>query len=285
MASFTEILGNLSFDRANDLSAAGKHGVTPGSGGTAAAPARSQYAPPATTEPEQGLRLLSEAWMEDPAVDSAPGSPGEHARSAEHTDLRSLLWTQLVSRLQAGDPEAMAELYAMFSNGVRFHVCRQLGPEELEDRLHDAFLIVLDSIRAGELRDPRRLMGFIRTVVKRMIATTIDKKVAARRDRVDEEKKQNVCDTRETPESALLFQQQTGIVREVLREMPERDRQILTRFYVDEETPQRICEDMQLTMTQFRLLKSRAKNRFGELGRKKVQKAGLLQVFMRFSGG
>jgi RNA polymerase sigma-70 factor, ECF subfamily len=294
MASYAQILGHLSIDRANDLTMkppppsrdpedlSGKRTggeqpeVTPGTGGTGAARARVE-----AIGPEDGLRVLAEVWREDPASNSEPGA-GE---GGEYHDLRSYIWTQLVARLQNGDPKAMEELYAMFSNGVRYYLCRQLGPEELEDRLHDAFLIVVDSIRAGELRDPRRLMGFIRTVVKRMVAATIDKQITARRERIDEDKTSNVSDKRVTPEGALLFQQQTNIVRDVLREMSERDRQILTRFYVDEQTPGQICQEMGLTMTQFRLLKSRAKNRFGELGKKKVQKSGLAQVFMRFSGG
>jgi RNA polymerase sigma-70 factor, ECF subfamily len=302
MASYAEILGHLSADRANDLTmttpfpprdpedanAGGginqKPEVTPLAGGLGAAMAMSKepLAGGATFEalgPEDGLRALSESWGDD-----GDGASGTAAGAGEYNDLRSFIWTQLVSRLQCGDPKAMEELYGMFSHGVRYHLCRQLGPEELDDRLHDAFLIVVDSIRAGELRDPRRLMGFIRTVVKRMVASTIEKQVMARRGRIDDDRSSNVRDKRVTPEGALLFQQQTNIVREVLNEMSDRDRQILTRFYVDEQSPQQICEDMNLTLTQFRLLKSRAKNRFGELGKKKVQKSGLTQVFMRFSG-
>ena len=291
MASTAEILGHLSTDRANDLimqtppprdrdseeaDGARKPEVTPGAGGTGAAMARSK-----PLDPGESLRLISDAWRADLP---RPNGGADSDEEGEYPDLRSFIWTQLVTRLQDGDPKAMEELYGMFSNGVRYHLCRQLGPEELDDRLHDAFLIVVDSIRAGELRDPRRLMGFIRTVVKRMVAATIYKQVAARRERTDEDRTANVSDRSATPEGALLFQQQTGIVREVLQEMTERDRHILTRFYVDEEEPQAICDEMGLTLTQFRLLKSRAKNRFGVLGRKKVQKSGLTQLFVRFSG-
>jgi RNA polymerase sigma-70 factor, ECF subfamily len=40
---------------------------------------------------------------------------------------------------------------------------------------------------------------------------------------------------------------------------------------------------MNLTETQFRLLKSRAKARFGELGRRKLQKKPLRAITMRAS--
>jgi hypothetical protein len=42
---------------------------------------------------------------------------------------------------------------------------------------------------------------------------------------------------------------------------------------------------MNLTETQFRLLKSRAKARFGELGKKKLARRSLARLFMRASSG
>ena len=265
MAGFAEVLGNVSIDRAGDL------GIPAGMKALAMAAAAA-----ATGGGRTATAVEPEAPVSN--IDQATGG-------VEYNDLRCYLWTQLVGRVQAGEPAAMEELYAMFSNGVRYYLARQLGRDDIDDRLHDAFLVVVDAIRAGDLRDPRRLMGFVRTVVKRMVASSIDRQVQERRGRVDEERTAQVTDRGETPEGAMLFQQQTAIVREVLAELTDRDREILTRFYVEEESAQQICEEMNLTMTQFRLLKSRAKNRFGELGRKKIQRNGLSQILMRFSQG
>jgi RNA polymerase sigma-70 factor (ECF subfamily) len=65
--------------------------------------------------------------------------------------------------------------------------------------------------------------------------------------------------------------------------LSDRDREILTRFYLDEQTQEKICEDMSLTETQFRLLKSRAKARFGELGKRKLQQKPFDSLFLRTS--
>ena len=73
-------------------------------------------------------------------------------------------------------------------------------------------------------------------------------------------------------------------MKDVLYSISERDREILTRFYLREQSQEQICEDMNLTETQFRLLKSRAKARFGELGRRKVTKGGLSNLLMRVKG-
>jgi RNA polymerase sigma-70 factor, ECF subfamily len=69
----------------------------------------------------------------------------------------------------------------------------------------------------------------------------------------------------------------------VLDRMTERDREILTRFYLYEQSQEQICEEMELSETQFRLLKSRAKARFGEIGKKKLQQKALNALFVRTS--
>jgi putative toxin-antitoxin system antitoxin component (TIGR02293 family) len=56
----------------------------------------------------------------------------------------------------------------------------------------------------------------------------------------------------------------------VLNGLPPRDRDVLLRFYLDELPQDRICAEMGLSETQFRLIKSRAMARFGELSRKAI---------------
>ena len=68
-------------------------------------------------------------------------------------------WGQVVDRIRHDDPTGMEDLYRVFSKGVRFFLYRQLGPHDLDDKVHDVFLIVTQSIRNGDLREPDRLMG------------------------------------------------------------------------------------------------------------------------------
>ena len=180
----------------------------------------------------------------------------------------SVDWSRLVIRVQDGDEASMEELYNVFSKGIRFYLCRHLGPQELDDKVHDTFLIVVQAIRRGELREPSRLMGFVRTVVRRQIAAHIDRAVHHRTEAFDPDRGWYVADGRRSPEEIAMYQQKEQIVRKVLRELSRRDREILTRFYLHEQSQAQICEAMNLTDTQFRLLKSRAKGRFGELGRR-----------------
>ena len=177
----------------------------------------------------------------------------------------------------------MEELYQLFSRGIRFYLCRQLGPQELDDKVHDTFVVVVQAIRRGELREPERLMGFVRTIVRRQVAAHIDKVVHNRREQAEFDSTVRVADPRGNPEEAAIFRQRIGLIRQVLRELSDRDREILTRFYIDEQSQDQICSQMALTETQFRLLKSRAKARFGELGKKKLVHKSLPTVFLRTS--
>ncbi len=192
-------------------------------------------------------------------------------------------WAVLVERIRTCQTDGMAELYHLFSKGVRFYLCRQLGIQELDDKVHDIFVVVVLAIRRGELREPERLMGFVRTIVRRQVAAHIDKAVQARREQMDLEASSRVPDPSENPEEAAIVNQTEDLIRRILGELSSRDREILTRFYLHEETQEEICSEMILTETQFRLLKSRAKSRFGELGKKKLARRALSAISMRTS--
>ncbi len=192
-------------------------------------------------------------------------------------------WTDLVERIRAGTTDGMEELYALFSRGIRFYLIRQLGPQELEDKIHDTFLVVVQAIRRGELREPSRLMGFVRTICRRQVAAHIDKIVQSRREQMEIDGTQRVMDPGTNPEESAMFSERKNLIHRVLSEIPARDREILTRFYLLEQSQEQICSEMELSDTQFRLLKSRAKSRFGELGKKRLAHRNLQAVFLRTS--
>jgi RNA polymerase sigma-70 factor (ECF subfamily) len=179
-------------------------------------------------------------------------------------------WPSLVERIRARDPSAMEELYKMFSTGIRFLLYRQLGPQDLDDKVHDVFVIITEAICNGELREPERLMGYVHTVVRRQVASHIDRAIHLRRNRVDVDFQESVSDKRPDPEREAINRENLGLAMRVLQSIPKRDREVLTRFYLNEESVDEICQNMDLSETQFRLIKSRAKARFGELGKRRL---------------
>ncbi|HRJ21228.1 MAG TPA: sigma-70 family RNA polymerase sigma factor [Bryobacteraceae bacterium] len=198
-----------------------------------------------------------------------------------YCDASSEAWASVVARIREGDSAGVEELYGYFAQGVRLLLFRQLGPEHLDDRVHDVFLVVLEAIRDGSLREPERLLGFIRTVVRRHTVSAIHHVVDARRDALELDVQWNVADHADDPEESVIQAERVELIQRTLAEMTPRDREILTRFYLHEESAEQICEQMGLNETQFRLLKSRAKARFGETGRRRVQNANLRGIFLR----
>jgi len=169
-----------------------------------------------------------------------------------------LAWAELVDRIRENDAQAIVELYRVFSRGVRFYLCRQLGPQGLDDRVHDTLLSVAKAIQQGALRKPERLLGFVRTVVRRQVAAPMaDEQDAIRR---------------ENQETAL----------KALKRIGPRDREILIRFHLLKEPAQKIGSEMGLTETQFQLLKMRATARVGQCGKRvRLSAASLRKAWVR----
>jgi RNA polymerase sigma-70 factor (ECF subfamily) len=217
------------------------------------------------------------------AGSQVPERPEEGASVAGSPEAQT--WTRLVERIREGDQTAMEELYRVFSRGIRFFLCRQLGPQEIEDKVHDAFLTVVQSIIRGDLREPERLMGFVRTVVRRQVAASIDQAMQIRRETAEIEEGLSIPEGGRDPEQEAIRRQKVDMMIRLLNGISLRDREILTRFYLHEQSQEQICEEMKLSDTQFRLLKSRAKARFGDLGRKKLARKPLSRLSVRVSAG
>ena len=205
----------------------------------------------------------------------SPGGPPQEEISTLQGDTaasreNSPDWAGVVAQIQAGDPTGLEQLYRTFSRGVRYYVARQLPYQDLDDKIHEIFVIIVEAIRKGSLREPERLMGFVRTVAQRQVAGHIERMVHNRTRETEIERGADVADATETPERAALVREKADLVKRALAKLSVRDRELLERFYVREQTPGRICAEMRLTETQFRLYKSRAKARFGELGRREM---------------
>jgi RNA polymerase sigma-70 factor, ECF subfamily len=180
-------------------------------------------------------------------------------------------WAILVESVRRGDSAGMEQLYFLFERGVRFYLFRRLGQQELDDKVHDVFLIVVQAIQRGEVREPERLMGFVRTIVRRQVASHIGQVIQERKEEQSLEGSATLADRKSTPEETAIGEEQNQLMCRILKALSARDREILTRFYLREESQEKICAEMRLSDTQFRLLKSRAKARFGELGRRRIE--------------
>ena len=162
----------------------------------------------------------------------------------------------------------MEDLYRVLSTGVRLRLARQLGGRDINDRVHDLFVLVTESIRNGELRQPERLMGYVRTVERRQVASQIDSELREKRNALVDA--WTLQDGGASPERFAIEHEFSEMARRILGGFRGRDREVLSRFYIAEESGPEICRAMDLTETQYRLIKSRAKARFVALCRRRM---------------
>ncbi len=195
---------------------------------------------------------------------SAPGTNKKTSRSS----VQQFDWATLVDQIKAGDEAGMEQLYKVFRGGVRYYLGRQLGPQELEDRVRDTFLIIINAIKRCDLSEPDLLMGFVRSVVRQQVAAHIEKADESRRDEIDLEDGVTVADRAQNPEQQAIIRQKADLIQRSLSALSEKDLEILIRFYLHEQSQQQICREMDLTETQFGLTKSRANAKLGGIGRK-----------------
>jgi RNA polymerase sigma-70 factor, ECF subfamily len=172
----------------------------------------------------------------------------------------------LVSRIRAGDQQAEAELVERYSGGVKIIIRREIGSASTADDIYqEAFRIIIEKIRRGDVREPEKLSGFVCGVARNLVIDYFRR--SARQESVhDVEEATLLPDPAPDQLEALLRKEQADIVRQVLKEMRnERDIQILFRFYLAEDKKEQICADLGLTSLHFNRVLHRARERYLEL--------------------
>ena len=173
-------------------------------------------------------------------------------------------WAVVVEQIRAGDPAGEEALYQTLMGGARFFFRRRTRSDDVDDLVHNLYLTVVDGIRRGQLREPERLMGFVRIILVRQ-GSAHAKNLARMGAALNHENTGALRHPDPDPERTVIERQKREVMHRLIRELRPRDAEILRRFYFFEENEERIRAAMNLSATQFRLLKSRAKERFQAL--------------------
>src|SRR5687768_1003012 len=174
--------------------------------------------------------------------------------------------SDLVRRIRSGDPRAEEELIARFGDGLTFLLRRWTrGHSDAEDLYQETFRLALEKVRRGEVRDPERLAGFLRSLARNLSIEHYRKATrrGSREEEIDTAAEVTNSDSGDTGQlGQLLRKEKVSLVRRLLGELgSERDRQILFRFYIAEEDKESIRSDMGLTAPEFNLVLFRARRR------------------------
>jgi RNA polymerase sigma-70 factor (ECF subfamily) len=175
--------------------------------------------------------------------------------------------TDLVRRIRSGDPAAEAELVERFSRAVSF-LLRRLARDEAvaEDLYQETFRLVIEKVRAGELRDAERLPGFVSSMARNLFIAMARRGGRRQKWQADPEAAATAPDPSPGQLARLLAQERAAMVRQVLAELKnDRDREILSRYYIADQDKEVICRDLDLTDLHFNRVLFRARQRYREL--------------------
>lgn len=170
-------------------------------------------------------------------------------------------WDGLVRGIQQTSRTSIEQFFCAFSGSFRRYFIRKFGGQDVDDLVHSCLVTAVEAVQRTSL-EPAKLRAYVWTIARRQGAAHISRTIQQRRE--DEIETHAFSLRAETPTSEDLMwrAQQAEIARRLIKELKPREREILRRFYAEEQTQEDICREMDLTQTQFRLLKSRAKARF-----------------------
>ncbi|MDY7095592.1 MAG: sigma-70 family RNA polymerase sigma factor [Acidobacteriota bacterium] len=190
---------------------------------------------------------------------------GDEAHDEAAQDEAAQQAAELVQRIQAGDESAEAELVRRYSRGLSYMLRRLTSDRSLAEDLHqDTLRVVIEKARGGEITHPERLNAFLRGTARNLLMAEIRKR-GRRRTEVGEAPVKPV-DPTPGPAVQMARAQDRQLVRRLLQELSQpRDREILFRFYLAEESKEVLCRDLGLQTQQFNLVLFRARQRFRQL--------------------
>lgn len=184
----------------------------------------------------------------------------------------------LVQGIRAGDSRAEEELVARFGEGLSFLLRRWTRDRATaEDLYQETFRLALEKIRQGEVREPEKLAGFLRSLAKNL--SLYHYRRGSLRE-VREEDLETVATHVSDPASGeplgrLLASEKAALVRQVLAELAsDRDRQVLFRFYIAEEDKEHLRSDLGLSGPELNMILFRARRRFRDLYERRAASPG-----------
>jgi len=173
---------------------------------------------------------------------------------------------RIVAAALTGDRQAESRMLVVLRPGVlavlrfgAFH--RWVDAEDLtQETLH----IVVERVRAGTIEDPRRVFSFAASTA-RNLALNAARKALRQQTVVDSDLVDELAQNLEMEQSELSDTDDRHLaesVMAVLEELPtERDRQMLTRFYLDGVDKQQLCRELGLSPKHFDRVLMRARSR------------------------
>jgi RNA polymerase sigma-70 factor (ECF subfamily) len=159
----------------------------------------------------------------------------------------------LAARVATGDRAAEAELYRRLAPRVRLYGLRHLrDPAAADDLAQDVLLMTFDSLRAGQVREPRYLGSFVLGTCRRVVANL--RRGAARRQQLLERFGSELLPAPAFAEPPVDLDR----VTHCLAGLSERERSVVVLSFYAERSSDEIGAELGLTPANVRVVRHRA---------------------------
>jgi RNA polymerase sigma-70 factor (ECF subfamily) len=177
-----------------------------------------------------------------------------------------------VERLRSGDFRTQEHFVAYFSELIQLKLRARLrSPQAIEDVRQETFVRVFAALRSSNgIRQPERLGAFVNSICNNVLLEHY--RSSSRSDSLDDEPQNELPDPVMDVLGAVAAKQMEEKVREILDEMPERDRRILREVFLEERDKDEVCRDFGVDRDYLRVLLHRAKQSFKSLYLKNIER-------------
>ncbi len=169
---------------------------------------------------------------------------------------------EYIENLRAGDARTQEHFVAYFTELLHLKLRSRLqSPQAIEDVRQETFARVLTSLgKEGALRHPERLGAFVNTVCNNVLFEHY--RSSSRSQSLDDEGQPELPATGVDTLGIVVARQLKAKVREILLDMPERDRSLLKAVFLDERDRDEVCRERGVDREYLRVLLHRAKQAF-----------------------
>jgi RNA polymerase sigma-70 factor, ECF subfamily len=167
-----------------------------------------------------------------------------------------------IEGLCAGDLRTQKHFVEYFTELLHLKLRSRLQSRQaIEDVRQETFARVLTTLRKENgLRQPERLGAFVNTVCNNVLFEHY--RSTSRSESLDEEDRPELPATGASAHDIAAANQLKEKVREILAEMPARDRAVLKAIFLDERDREDVCREFGVDGEYLRVLLFRAKQNF-----------------------
>jgi RNA polymerase sigma-70 factor (ECF subfamily) len=176
-----------------------------------------------------------------------------------------------VERLRAGDFRTQEHFVAYFSELIQLKLRSRLNsPQAIEDVRQETFARVFVALRGeGGIRQPDRLGAYVNSICNNVLLEHY--RASSRHTSLEDEEDKDFPATTIDIVGAVAAKEMAVKVREILDELPEKDRRLLREVFLEERDKDDVCRDFGVDRDYLRVLLHRAKLSFKSLYLKNIE--------------